>query len=163
MPASDDEAVFFSAILAAPDDPLPKLVFADWLDERGDPRGAYLRRTVEHGVRPVHDTIADTWDWWSRPPREPDYYGGQDVAAAILPGQLFRRLKGKSTDIWKGYESYIFALNDLMHAWADCVAAGEKPGEPTKDAAGSPASAKKRLRIDHERRRPAPDDGRQRP
>jgi uncharacterized protein (TIGR02996 family) len=131
MPAPDDEAAFFNAILAAPDDVLPKLTFADWLDERGDPRGACLRWVVNHAVRPVHDPTDDTWDWWSRPPREPDYYAGQDTAAAILPKELFRRLKGKPTDIWKGYESYTFALNDLMYAWADCVAAGIEPGEPT--------------------------------
>jgi uncharacterized protein (TIGR02996 family) len=130
MPASDDEAAFFNAILAAPDDPLSKLVFADCLDERGDPRGKCLRWLVGKGVRPVHDTIEDTWDWWSRPPRDPDYYPGQDVAASVLPEELFRRLKGKPTDIWKGYETYVDALQDLLRAWADCAAAGEEPGEP---------------------------------
>jgi hypothetical protein len=78
----------------------------------------------------VHDVIDDTWDWWSRPPREPDYYGGQDTAPAILPKELFRRLKGKPTDIWKGYDSYADALQDLLRACADCPAAGLDPGEP---------------------------------
>src|SRR5438128_7870675 len=130
MPTSADEAAFRNAIVAATDDPLPKLVFADWLDERGDPRGACLRLVVEHGIRPVHDTIDNTWDWWSRPPREPDYYAAQDVAAAIPPKKVFVRLNGRPTDIWKGYESYIDALYDLMRAWAECVAAGDGPGEP---------------------------------
>ena len=127
MPATDDEAAFRNAILAAPDDPLPKLIFADWLDERGDPRAAGLRWLVERGVRPVHDAIADTWDWWSRPPREPDYYAGEDPKAAILPQELFVRLKGKPTDIWKGYASYIDALDDLLHVWSACAAKGITP------------------------------------
>jgi uncharacterized protein (TIGR02996 family) len=42
---TDDEA-FLRAILAAPRDEAPRLAFADWLDERDDPRGAYLRAEV---------------------------------------------------------------------------------------------------------------------
>jgi uncharacterized protein (TIGR02996 family) len=34
---------FVRAILAAPADDAARLVYADWLDERGDPRGEYLR------------------------------------------------------------------------------------------------------------------------
>jgi uncharacterized protein (TIGR02996 family) len=39
---SDDEA-FVRTIVDRPGDDLPRLVYADWLDERGDERGAYLR------------------------------------------------------------------------------------------------------------------------
>jgi uncharacterized protein (TIGR02996 family) len=42
----DEEAAFTAAILAAPRDDAPRLVFADWLDERGDPRGEWLRVTA---------------------------------------------------------------------------------------------------------------------
>jgi uncharacterized protein (TIGR02996 family) len=38
----DDEG-FLQAIAAAPNDDAPRLVYADWLDERGDDRGNYLR------------------------------------------------------------------------------------------------------------------------
>lgn len=38
-----DEAAFLRAIQSRPDDELPRLVFADWLDERGDPRGDFIR------------------------------------------------------------------------------------------------------------------------
>lgn len=34
---------FLQAILAAPDDDTPRLVYADWLEERGDPRGEFIR------------------------------------------------------------------------------------------------------------------------
>ena len=39
----DDEAALVRACQAAPGDALVRLVYADWLDEHGDPRGAYLR------------------------------------------------------------------------------------------------------------------------
>ncbi|MCI0702086.1 MAG: TIGR02996 domain-containing protein [Planctomycetia bacterium] len=39
----DEEAAFIAAMLAEPDDRTTLLVYADWLDERGDPRGEYLR------------------------------------------------------------------------------------------------------------------------
>jgi uncharacterized protein (TIGR02996 family) len=42
---TEDEA-FIRRIVDSPGDHLPRLVYADWLDERGDPRGAYLR--AEH-------------------------------------------------------------------------------------------------------------------
>ncbi|MEO8707311.1 MAG: TIGR02996 domain-containing protein [Kofleriaceae bacterium] len=37
-----DEAALLSAIRDAPDDDAPRLVYADWLIERGDPRGEYI-------------------------------------------------------------------------------------------------------------------------
>ena len=39
----DEEAGFIAAMLAEPDDRTVLLVYADWLDERDDPRGEYLR------------------------------------------------------------------------------------------------------------------------
>src|SRR5438128_679435 len=34
---------FLQRIRAFPDDDAPRLIFADWLDECGDPRGAFIR------------------------------------------------------------------------------------------------------------------------
>jgi uncharacterized protein (TIGR02996 family) len=42
-----DDRPFVDAILARPDDDGLRLVYADWLDERGDGRGEYLRLTLE--------------------------------------------------------------------------------------------------------------------
>ena len=40
----NDESAFLNVIkLATPGDPLPRLVYADWLEERGDSRSEYLR------------------------------------------------------------------------------------------------------------------------
>ncbi len=38
---------FLRAIFSQPDDDVLRLVYADWLDERGDPRAEYLRLLVE--------------------------------------------------------------------------------------------------------------------
>jgi uncharacterized protein (TIGR02996 family) len=38
---------FERAILAAPQDNSPRLIYADWLEEQGDPRGEYLRVETE--------------------------------------------------------------------------------------------------------------------
>jgi uncharacterized protein (TIGR02996 family) len=43
-------AGFLAAIRATPDDPTPRLVFSDWLEERGDPRAPWLREP-------------DLWPW----------------------------------------------------------------------------------------------------
>ncbi len=45
--AMTEEEAFLAAINAAPQDMLPRLVYADWLEERNDPRGEYLRLEVE--------------------------------------------------------------------------------------------------------------------
>jgi uncharacterized protein (TIGR02996 family) len=42
-----DAAAFVQAMLDALDDETVRLVFADWLEERGDPRGEFLRIQVE--------------------------------------------------------------------------------------------------------------------
>jgi uncharacterized protein (TIGR02996 family) len=45
--SEDREAGFLSALEEQPGDDTSWLVFADWLEERGDPRGQYLRFTAD--------------------------------------------------------------------------------------------------------------------
>jgi uncharacterized protein (TIGR02996 family) len=40
---------FLAAILSVPDDQTPRLVFADWLEDRGDPRAREVRKNCETG------------------------------------------------------------------------------------------------------------------
>lgn len=57
-----DEEAFIRAIVSAPGDDAPRLIYADWLDERGDPRGEYVRAEVDwarpwrDGKRPARDS-----------------------------------------------------------------------------------------------------------
>ena len=37
------DELFLTAVREAPDDDAPRLLYADWLEERGDPRGAFIR------------------------------------------------------------------------------------------------------------------------
>jgi uncharacterized protein (TIGR02996 family) len=47
-PGMTDRAALIAAVLANPDDDLPRLIFADWLDEHGEPdRGEFIRVQVE--------------------------------------------------------------------------------------------------------------------
>ncbi|MCU0704556.1 MAG: TIGR02996 domain-containing protein [Fimbriiglobus sp.] len=44
------------SVLASPDDDLPRLVYADWLDEHGDPaRAEFIRTQIELAKLPDHD------------------------------------------------------------------------------------------------------------
>lgn len=42
-----DEQSFLDEITANPDDDIPRLIYADWLEERGDPRGEFIRVQCE--------------------------------------------------------------------------------------------------------------------
>ena len=55
---SDDE-VFIRRIVDSPGDDLPRLVYADWLDERGDPRAAWLRDEGRNRLLSGFETVAD--------------------------------------------------------------------------------------------------------
>lgn len=51
-----DPDPLLAAILAAPDDDAPRLIYADWLDERGQPeRAAFIRLQVERARLPKFD------------------------------------------------------------------------------------------------------------
>ena len=52
----NDHEAFLAAIRANPGDEAPRLVYADWLEERGDPRGEYLR--LEHQLNQVRRRLA---------------------------------------------------------------------------------------------------------
>jgi uncharacterized protein (TIGR02996 family) len=52
-----DEEAFLQAIRTTPDDPTVRLVYADWLEERGDPRGEYLR--LEHQLAQIPLRLAE--------------------------------------------------------------------------------------------------------
>src|SRR5258707_13393979 len=43
----NEDEVFIRAIVDRPDDDTSRLVYADWLDDRDDPRGTYLRAERE--------------------------------------------------------------------------------------------------------------------
>jgi uncharacterized protein (TIGR02996 family) len=61
-----EEAPFLRAIREQPDDDAPRLIYADWLEERGDPRGEYLRlwcRVLQdlRRLRELRPGVAPDW------------------------------------------------------------------------------------------------------
>src|SRR5438045_2915665 len=52
---SEEERPFLQAILEHPDDEGTRLVFADWLEERGDPLGEYLRNQCRLAKLAIRD------------------------------------------------------------------------------------------------------------
>jgi uncharacterized protein (TIGR02996 family) len=57
-----DEEPFHAALDAKPDDSTLRLVFADWLEERGDPRAQGYRALGLLGKWP--ENYGDEWDYW---------------------------------------------------------------------------------------------------
>ena len=78
---TQDEA-FLQSIGEDPDDDGPRLIYADWLEERGDPRGEFIRVQVELARTPPSDPrvplwkereaqlLEAHWDAWTLPLRE---------------------------------------------------------------------------------------------
>jgi uncharacterized protein (TIGR02996 family) len=54
-----DHDAFVQAIIQQPDDDVPRLVYADWLEERNDPRGEFIRVQCELAKIPIDDP---RWD-----------------------------------------------------------------------------------------------------
>ena len=52
---SNEGTAFLRAIRESPDDPLIRLVYADWLEEQGDPRGIWLRLEERQRSLPIWD------------------------------------------------------------------------------------------------------------
>ena len=55
MPIAPEEQAFLQRIQARPDDDGPRLILADWLDERGDPRGEFIRLQCALARLPAED------------------------------------------------------------------------------------------------------------
>lgn len=54
-PRSHEEIGFLQAILESPDDEGIRLIFADWLEEQGDPRGEFIRTQCQKANLPPGD------------------------------------------------------------------------------------------------------------
>ena len=74
-----EHAAFVRSILAAPDDDLPRLVYADFLDEHGDPRGEFIR--VQLAIAALADEPrCDASLYGAGPPRARDRHDAGRLA-----------------------------------------------------------------------------------
>ncbi len=87
-----DEAGLISAILSAPEDDTLRLVYADWLEERGEfLRANYLRLEGRCGISPVPAELECHWDEQLPPPElrySPVLRRLTEAAKSIAPGWL---------------------------------------------------------------------------
>src|SRR5437588_8892164 len=76
------EKGFLESIIENPEDDDVRLIFADWLDERADPRGEFIRIQVER-VRPNIDDVRQMKNWY----REQELLGvhEKDWVAPLRP------------------------------------------------------------------------------
>lgn len=58
-PRPAEEAAFLQAVLETPDDDGIRLIFADWLEERNDPYGEFIRIQVQLYRQPIGDPTRD--------------------------------------------------------------------------------------------------------
>jgi uncharacterized protein (TIGR02996 family) len=117
---------FLAAIAAAPEDDLPKLVLADWLDERMDPAGEGLRVAVQRGWRPDKLILTRSIDWYFWfPLRRP-----RANSCHHLPAWLFTALPGwdePPADDWVQCETAADAWQKYIDAWREAVMLGRWP------------------------------------
>lgn len=120
-----------AAIFAATDDPLPRLVYADWLEERGvwaeaaawrwfaeTRRFPWASRLTKTGSRFFGVDGVPSWDWWRHCASE---------LHDLLPDCVFDRLRGGSRfeDECVEFISRESAELACIAAAAEAIAAGE--------------------------------------
>jgi uncharacterized protein (TIGR02996 family) len=112
-PAPGEEEAFWAAIEARPEDHLPRLVFADWLDERGRQGEATAwRETVGFAPRRFYTLNVVAWH---------DASVFTNGAPDDLPRRVFRRIvkdpKNKQTAVY--FDSFREAMEALFDVWRE--------------------------------------------
>jgi uncharacterized protein (TIGR02996 family) len=100
VPATE-EAGFLEAIFSDPDDDAPRLVYADWLDERGDPdRAEFIRLQCKH-ANLYHEAIFVTGDPDADQMRRLEKEHGERwlAGAPLLPGVQWY--------LWRGFPAHV--------------------------------------------------------
>ena len=92
-----DEDAFNAYLDAHPDDGHARTVFADWLDDRGDPRAAGYRRLGELGRCPYERGSGD-WLWFMESPHDSPWRREDD------PSVLYDQWHDE-VESWKSYPS----------------------------------------------------------
>ena len=118
-----DEHALVRAIIAAPDDDLPRLVYADWLDENGRPeRAEFIRVQCELAALVVDDPVTEARAAYLET-RLQDLTGFHDEWAGEVGDQLppnrrtsFWFVRGMVGEVWcttKYFAENIYSVVDL--------------------------------------------------
>lgn len=116
MTTEDD---FQAALDAHPDDWQTRLVFADWLDERGDPRAAGYRALGVLRRRPQFDTAPDVYWYFANDRTDRHQYADPlHERRALIPTDWFR-LAAPGRDFWtSGFDTRRAAEDAAAEAFA---------------------------------------------
>jgi len=118
-----EEEALWLAVGAAPEDTLPRLVLADWLDEHGRHEEAEALRAMADRV-PRRFEDGKVWGW-NRLQHDPfiDSPIEHGNTKSNVSDQEFAALKGKVPTVvacqeyWRDYPSALEAVRDLCRAW----------------------------------------------
>jgi uncharacterized protein (TIGR02996 family) len=97
-PKSTDEEFFQDALDEFPADSGARLLFAEWLAERGDERAPGARWLAQESAQPQDYRGSRTWDW-------NDELHFSELVGAI-PHEMFESLKGGRLSLSSGYREY---------------------------------------------------------
>ncbi len=132
-----EAAAFLAAIAANPDDDTPRLIFADWLDEHGEPERAEFVRCQIELAKPMPQVLA--YKGWQSPTDTTSPYATcDDPKEAVRRAELRRRERDLWTNhgwgwlnqvpvalpfVHQGHHSFRRGfLSRLRCSWADCAA-----------------------------------------
>jgi uncharacterized protein (TIGR02996 family) len=136
----DEEAGLLRAILIEPNDPSPRRVYADWLEERGDARAGYVRLTAEIVALPpgrerealraraqeMRSSLGPAWLVWmdmaqdERPGRRPAHPQSRRVLPLNGP-----RMRMPGCVWWSAFShdgSQLYTCGEDHHIWVWDVA-----------------------------------------
>jgi uncharacterized protein (TIGR02996 family) len=132
---NEDEA-FIRAILAAPGDDAPRLVYADWLDERGDLRGTYLRREQQPDREHIgHSELRGLDPLWvarvSRPPLGVccDHIHFRETGPALTSADLDRIERQLNVTLPMHYRAFLLNYNGGVPEPGHFLLEGQEPEE----------------------------------
>ena len=106
-----EEQAFIEAINAnaGQGDRFVEKVYADWLEERGDPRAEGWRVLLEDGKRPTMTWHDELWDWL------PEGYHSRRICDCDLPTPIWDLTRNSTR-----YESFFSAMDDAAISWVRC-------------------------------------------
>lgn len=112
-----EKAAFLEAIRAQPDDDVVRLVYADWLEERGEPLGAFIRAQVRLAQLPKDD---------------PEVPGLRALERELLEAHRAEWLAGSPTDVSECEFRRGFVASAAVNCW--CLYENETYARSVADA-----------------------------
>jgi len=125
LPSEAEEAGFWNAIAEAPEDEVPRLIFADWLEERNDPRGPLLRercywQNLNADCRDPVQMVLAVLDAWPTGPSKRLLQAAALVGAPLIPG-LLERCRAAKPSPPRGGHADVGAAELLAALSSDCL------------------------------------------